>query len=169
MGILLPSKVETIDYGQQFWHHIFNSNAQKINKYFNLIRGLWDGTATNGQTLIWDSTLGYWKPAAAPYPVPQAAVALVIGTAADTTVNTTLSKFFTLSLTKATNVVFTNFSTGMVLDLVTTQNSTGGFLMTFTGCTVIGEQNTDPLMSTWFRCFKVGTTTMVNIMATFSV
>ena len=169
MSILSPSKIETIDYGQQFWQHIFNANAQRINDYFTKITGLWDNTATEGQTVVWDNALGRWKPAAVPYPTPQAASTLTIGAAADTTVNTSSSKFFTLALTKATNIVFSNFIDGMVCDLVVTQNATGGMAVTFNGYTVVGSSSTDPNVSTWYRCFKVGTTTMVNVVANYTL
>ena len=114
MSILNPSKLETVDYGQQFWQAILTANAQKLNDYFNKISGLWDGTATNGQTVIYDSALAKFKPSAMPYPVPQSAVVVTIGSGSDTTINTTSGKFFTLSLTKNTNLVFTNFSSGGV-------------------------------------------------------
>ena len=168
MSILSPTKIETIDYGQQFWQAVFNANAQKINDYFNKISGLWDGTATNGQTVVWDSALGKWKPSAVPYPVPQAAVALTIGTGADTTANTSTSKFFTLTLTKATNIVFSNFNSGMVVDLVTTQDAVGSWGVSFSGYTLVGTVLTDPNISTWYRCFKVDTITMVNVVANFT-
>ena len=169
MSILSPSKIETIDYGQQFWQHIFNANAQRINDYFTKITGLWDNTATEGQTVVWDNALGRWKPAAVPYPTPQAASTLTIGTGADTTVNTSSSKFFTLTLTKATNIVFSNFIDGMVCDLVVTQNSTGGWVTTFASSTVVGTPVTDANVSTWYRCFKVGTITMVIVVANFTL
>lgn len=168
MSILSPSKIETIDYGQQFWQHIFNANAQRINDYFTKITGLWDNTATEGQTVVWDNALGRWKPAAVPYPTPQAASTLTIGAAADTTVNTSTSKFFTLSLTKATNIIFSNFTDGMVVDLITTQDSTGGWGVTFSGYTLVGTPDTDPDTSTWYRCFKVGSSTVVNVVANFT-
>jgi hypothetical protein len=168
MSILNPTKIETIDYGQQLWQAIFNANAQKLNDYFNKIAGLWDGTATEGQTVVWDNALGKWKPSAVPYPVPQAAVALTIGAGADTTVNTSASKFFTLPLSKNTNIVFSNFNTGMVIDLITTQDGTGGWATTFTGCTVVGTVTTTANVSTWYRCFKVGSVTMVNVVANFT-
>lgn len=168
MSILNPSKIETIDYGQQFWQAIFNANAQRLNDYFNKIAGLWDGTATEGQTVVWDNALGKWKPSAVPYPVPQAAVALTIGSGTDTTANCSTSKFFTLALTKATNMIFSNLSDGMVVDLIVTQNATGGYAVSFTGYTVVGTQNTDPNVSTWYRCFKVGSITMVNVVANFT-
>ena len=168
MSILNPTKIETIDYGQQLWQAIFNANAQRLNDYFNKIAGLWDGTATNGQTVVWDSALGKWKPSAVPYPVPQAAVALTIGAGADTTANTATSKFFTLALSKSTNMIMSNFNTGMVIDLITTQDVTGGKIVTFTGGTVVGTVITDPDICTWYRCFKVGSVLMVNVVANFT-
>ncbi len=118
MAILNPSKLETIDYGQQWWQHIFNANAQKENDIFNKLSGLWDGTATEGQVPVYNSTLGKWVPSAVPYPVPQAPIALVIGAGADTTVNASLSKFFTLNLTKSTNIIISNMPDGMVIDII---------------------------------------------------
>ena len=169
MAILNPSKLETIDYGQQWWQHIFNANAQKENDIFNKMQGLWDGTATNGQVAIYNASLGKWVPSAVPYPVPQAPVALTIGTGADTTVNTTSSKFFTLVLSKTTNIVFSNFTSGMVIDLVVNQDATGGFGITFSGAPVVGTVETTPNVYTWFRCFKVDTVVMVNVVANFNL
>ncbi|MDY0188133.1 MAG: hypothetical protein RBR16_09440 [Syntrophus sp. (in: bacteria)] len=169
MAIQSPSKLETIDYGQQWWQHIFNANAQKENEIFNKLQGLWDGTATEGQVAVWDSAIGKWKPSAAPYPVPQSAVALTIGTGADTTVNTVSGKFFTIIISKVTNFVFTNFVTGMVIDLVLTQDATGGFVPTFASSVVVGTINTDPNISTWLRIYKIDTTIMVNVVANFTL
>ena len=78
--------------------------------------------------MIYDSALGKFKPANIPYPVPQSAVVVTIGSGADTTINTTSGKLFTLSLTKATNLIFSNFSSGMVVDLIMTQDVTGGWV-----------------------------------------
>lgn len=168
MAILNPSKLETIDYGQQFWQHIFNANAQKENEIFNKLSGLWDGSATDGQVAIWDSATSRWKASNVPYPVPQAAVALTIGSGADTTINASSGKFFTLVLSKATNIVFSNFTSGMVLDLVVNQDSTGGFGITFSGAPIVGTVMTDPNIYTWFRCFRVDATVMVNVVANFN-
>ena len=168
MSILNPTKIETIDYGQQLWQAVFNANAQKLNGYFNKISGLWDGTATDGQTVVWDQALGKWKPSAVPYPVPQAAVALTIGTGSDTTANTSTSKFFTLALSKSTNMILSNFNTGMVVDLITTQDGVGGKAVTFASATVVGTVITDPDICTWYRCFKVGSVLMVNVVANFT-
>jgi hypothetical protein len=168
MSILSPSKLETVDYGQQFWQAILTANAQKLNDYFNKISGLWDGTATNGQTVVYDSALGKFKPSAIPYPVPQASVAVTIGSGADTTINTTLGKSFTLSLTKVTNLVFSNFSTGMVVDLFLTQDSTGGWLPTSSGNIIVGTIETTAGINTWLRVFKVGTSVYINVVANFT-
>lgn len=168
MAILSPSKLETIDYGQQWWQHIFNANAQKENDIFNKMQGLWDGTATNGQVVVWDSSTSKWKASNIPYPVPQAALALTIGVGADTTVNTASSKFFTLVMSKATNIVFSNFTSGMVVDLVANQNATGGFGITFSGAPIVGTVETTANIYTWFRCFKVDTTIMINVVANFN-
>lgn len=168
MAILNPSKLETIDYGQQWWQHIFNANAQKENDIFNKLSGLWDGSATDGQVVVWDAATGRWKASNVPYPVPQAAIALTIGTGADTAVNTASSKFFTLVLSKATNIVFSNFTSGMVVDLVVNQDATGGFGITFSGAPVVGTVETEANVYTWFRCFKVDTVVMVNVVANFN-
>ena len=168
MAILSPSKLETVDYGQQFWQHILTSNAQKLNDYFNKISGLWDGTATNGQTVVYDSALGKFKPASVPYPVPQASVAVTIGSGADTTINTVLGKSFTLSLTKATNLVFSNFSTGMVVDLFLVQDATGGWMPTSSGNIIVGTIETTAGINTWLRAFKVGTSVYINVVANFT-
>ena len=168
MAILSPSKLETVDYGQQFWQAILTANAQKLNDYFNKISGLWDGTATNGQTVVYDSALGKFKPAAVPYPVVQAAVAVTIGTGADTTINTTSGKAFTLTLTKVTNLIFSNFSTGMVVDLFLTQDATGGWAITSSGNTIVGTIETTAGINTWLRVFRVGTSTIINVVANFT-
>ena len=169
MSILNPSKLETVDYGQQFWQAILSSNAQKLNDYFNKISGLWDGTATNGQTVVYDSSLVKFKPAVIPYPAPQAAVVVTIGEGADTTISTTSGKFFTLSLTKATNLVFTNFSNGMVIDLIITQDSTGDWPITSSGNNIVGTIETSAGISTWLRIFRFGTTTVLNVVANFTM
>lgn len=168
MSILNPSKLETIDYGQQFWQHIFNANAQKVNDYFNKIAGLWDGTATNGQTVVYDSALVKFKPAAIPYPVPQSAVVVTIGAGTDTTINTTSGKLFTLALTKATNLIFTNFSTGMVIDLLMTQDVTGGWAVTSSGNNIVGTIETTAGITTWLRIFRFGTSNVLNVVANFT-
>ena len=168
MAILSPSKLETVDYGQQFWQAILTANAQKLNDYFNKISGLWDGTATNGQTVIYDSALGKFKPANIPYPVPQSAVVVTIGSGADTTINTTSGKLFTLSLTKATNLIFSNFSSGMVVDLIMTQDVTGGWVVTSSGNNIVGNIETTSGISTWLRVFRIGTTTVLNVVANFT-
>lgn len=169
MSILNPSKLETVDYGQQFWQAILTANAQKLNDYFNKIAGLWDGTATNGQTVVYDSALVKFKPATIPYPVPQSAVVVTIGAGADTTINTTSGKFFTLSLTKATNLVFPNFSTGMFVDLIMTQDATGGWAVTSSGNNIVGTIETTAGISTWLRAFRFGTTTVINVVANFTM
>lgn len=169
MSILNPSKLETVDYGQQFWQAILTANAQKLNDYFNRISGLWDGTATNGQTVVYDSALTKFKASAIPYPSPQAVVALTIGSGADTTINASSGKFFTLSLTKATNLVFTNFSNGMVIDLIVTQDSTGGWTITSSGNNIVGSILTTAGISTWFRVFRFGTVNVLNVVANFTM
>ena len=168
MSILNPSKLETVDYGQQFWQAILSSNAQKLNDYFNKISGLWDGTATNGQTVVWDNALGKWKPANVPYPVPQSTVVVTIGSGADTTINTTSSKSFVLTLTKATNLVFSNFSSGMVIDLFLIQDSTGGWTITSTGNNIVGTIQTTANIYTWLRVCMVGSVTYLNVVGNFT-
>lgn len=169
MAILNPTKIESIDYGQQFWQHIFNANAQKVNDYLNKLTGLWDGTATNGQTVVWDNALGRWKPATVPYPVPQPSVTVTIGAGADTTINTASGKFFTLALSKDTNLVFTNFSSGMVVDLIITQDVAGGRVVTSSGNNIVGTINTGSGLSTWLRCFRVGSVNVLNVVANFTM
>ena len=168
MSILNPSKLETVDYGQQFWQAILTANAQKLNDMFNKIAGLWDGTATNGQTVVYDSALGKFKPASIPYPVPQAAVTVTIGAGADTTINTTSSKSFVLTLTKNTNLVFSNFSTGMVIDLFLIQDGTGGWVITSTGNNIVGTILTTAGIYTWLRVCKVGTPVYLNVTGNFT-
>ena len=168
MSILSPSKLETVDYGQQFWQAILTANAQKLNDYFNKISGLWDGTATEGQTVIYDSTLGKFKPAVVPYPVVQASVVVTIGTGADTTINTASGKTFTLAVTKVTNLVFSNFLTGMVVDLFLTQDATGGWMPTSSGNTIVGTIETTAGITTWLRVFKIGTSVVLNVVANFT-
>ena len=168
MSILNPTKLETLDYGQQFWQHIFTTNAQKENGIFNKIAGLWDGTATEGQVVVWDNALGKWKPSAVPYPVPQTPIALTIGAGADTAINASTAKFFTLILTKNTNLVFSNLLSGMVVDIILTQNATGGWITTSTGSTIAGTISTTPSINTWLRCCKVDTITLINVVANFT-
>ena len=168
MSILNPTKLETIDYGQQFWQHIFTTNAQKENAIFNKIAGLWDGSATEGQVVVWDSALGKWKPSAVPYPVPQTPITLTIGAGADTAINASTAKFFTLILTKNTNLVFSNLLSGMVVDIILTQDSTGGWITTSAGTTIVGAINTEPSMNTWLRCCKVDAVTLINVVANFT-
>ena len=167
MSILSPTGLETIDYGQQFWNAVFNTNAQKENNIFNKLSGFWDGTATDGKIAVWNNTSGKVVPSDPPYPVPQAPVAVTIGGGSDTTVTTTSGKFFTLSVTKNTNIVFASFSSGMSLYLVLTQDAIGGCGVSFSGCTLIGTINTTPLVNTWLKCYKVGTTTFVEVRASF--
>lgn len=169
MAKLTPTNLETIEYGQQFWQHIFNSNAQRENDIFNKLQGLWDGTATEGQVPVYNSSTGKWVPGAVPYPVPQAASTLTIGAGADTTVNTATSKFFTLAVTKGTNLVFSNFNTGMVVDIILQQDATGGWEVTSSGSTIVGTINTDPDVLTWLRCFKVGTSVFINVVGSFTI
>lgn len=168
MSILNPSKLETIDYGQQFWQAILTANAQKLNGMFNKISGLWDGTATNGQTVVYDSALGKFKPASIPYPVPQSTVTVIIGTGADTTINTITSKSFVLTLTKATNLVFSNFSSGMVVDLFLIQDGTGGWSITSTGNNIVGLIETTAGIYTWLRVCRFGTVTYLNVVGNFT-
>ena len=168
MSILAPTKLETLDYGQQFWQHVFTTNAQRENDLFNKIAGLWDGTATEGQVVVWDNALGKWKPSAVPYPVPQTPIALTIGAGADTAINASTAKFFTLILTKNTNLVFSNLLSGMVVDIILTQNSTGGWVTTSTGSTIAGTISTTPSINTWLRCCKVDTITLINVVANFT-
>lgn len=168
MSILSPSKLETIDYGQQFWQAIFNSNAQKLNDIFNKIAGLWNGSAINGQVVVWDNALSKWKPAAVPYPVPQAAIALTIGAETDTTVNALLSKYFTLTLSKSTNLIFSGFSSGMVLDLIMLQDGVGGKIVTSSGNVIVGTIDTSADMYTWLRVCRVVSTTYLNVVANFT-
>ena len=165
MSILNPSKLETISYGQQFWNFIFNSNAQRLNTIFNTISSLWDGTATEGQTVVWNSTTGKWVASSVPYPVPQTPVTLTA--AATTTINASSSKFFVCSVNLNISVVFSNFLDGMVLDFVATQDSVGSRSITFSGCILTGNPSTDPSVSTWYTCFKVGTVVYVNVVGTF--
>ena len=108
-------------------------------------------------------------PSDPPYPVPQASVVLTIGGGADTTVNASLGKFYTLALSKDTNLLFTNLSSGMVLNLIVTQDATGGRMVTASGCTIVGTINTTALINTWLRCYKVGTSTFVEVLASFLV
>ena len=167
MSILSPTGLETIDYGQQFWNAVFNSNAQKENTIFNKLSGFWDGTATDGKIAVWNAASGKVVPSDPPYPVPQTPVALTIGGGTDTTLTATASKFFTLAVTKNTNIVFSGFSSGMAIDLVLTQDSFGGWGVTFSGCTVIGTIDTAALVNTWLKCYKVGTITFVEVRASF--
>lgn len=167
MAILNPSKLETIDYGQQWWQHIFNANAQKENDIFNKLSGLWDGTAVEGQVVVYNASLDKWVPSAVPYPVPQAAIALTIGAGADTAVNAGSSKFFTLTLTKNTNLIVSNMLDGMVIDIVFQQDSVGGWAFTFSSGTVVGTVATDPDIYTWVRCFKVSSVFMINVVGNF--
>lgn len=168
MSILNPSKLETVDYGQQLWQAILSSNAQKLNDYFNKIAGLWDGTATNGQTVIWDNALGKWKPSNIPYPTAQSTVTVTIGSGADTTINTTSSKSFVLTLTKATNLVFSNFSSGMVVDLFLIQDGTGGWVITSTGNNIVGTIQTTAGIYTWLRVCRFGSVTYINVVGNFT-
>lgn len=169
MSILSPSKLETVDYGQQMWQAILTANAQKLNDIFNKISGLWDGTAVNGQTVVYDSALGKFKPSTVPYPVPQSTVTVTIGTGNDTTINTTSSKSFVLSLTKATNLVFSNFSSGMVIDLFLIQDATGDWVTTSTGNVIVGVIQTTAGIYTWLRVCRVGTVTYLNVVGNFTV
>lgn len=169
MSILSPSKLETVDYGQQMWQAILTANAQKLNDIFNKISGLWDGTAVNGQTVVYDSALGKFKPSTVPYPVPQSTVTVTIGTGNDTTINTTSSKSFVLSLTKATNLVFSNFSSGMVIDLFLIQDATGDWVTTSTGNVIVGVIQTTSGIYTWLRVCRVGTVTYLNVVGNFTV
>lgn len=169
MSILNPSKLETVDYGQQFWQAILTANAQKLNDMFNKIAGLWDGTATNGQTVVYDSVLGKFKPASIPYPVPQSTATVTIGSGADTTINTISSKSFVLTLTKTTNLVFSNFSSGMVLDLFLIQDGTGGWEITSTGNNIVGTIQTTANIYTWLRVCRVGSVTYLNVVGNFTV
>jgi len=169
MSILSPSKLETVDYGQQMWQAILTANAQKLNDMFNKIAGLWDGTAVNGQTVVYDSALGKFKPSTVPYPVPQSTVTVTIGTGNDTTINTTSSKSFVLSLTKATNLVFSNFSSGMVIDLFLIQDATGDWVTTSTGNVIVGVIQTTAGIYTWLRVCRVGTVTYLNVVGNFTV
>ena len=165
----LSSGLETIDYGQQLWQAIFNTNAQREDFIFNKISGFWDGTATDGKVAVWSSASSKVVPSDPPYPVPQASVVLTIGGGADTTVNASLGKFYTLALSKDTNLLFTNLSSGMVLNLIVTQDATGGRIVTASGCTIVGTINTTALINTWLRCYKVGTSTFVEVLASFLV
>ena len=165
----LSSGLETIDYGQQLWQAIFNTNAQREDFIFNKISGFWDGTATDGKVAVWSSASSKVVPSDPPYPVPQASVVLTIGGGADTTVNASLGKFYTLALSKDTNLLFTNLSSGMVLNLIVTQDATGGRMVTASGCTIVGTINTTALINTWLRCYKVGTSTFVEVLASFLV
>ena len=167
MSILSPTSLETIDYGQQFWHAVFNSNAQKENTILNKLSGFWDGTATDGKIAVWNNTLGKVVPSDPSYPTPQSAVALTIGGAADTTLTATSGKFFTLAVTKNTNVVFSGFSSGMYLDLIVSQDVFGGWGVSFAGCTLIGTIDQSASVSTWLKCYKVGTTTFVEVRGSF--
>lgn len=169
MSILSPSKLETVDYGQQMWQAILTANAQKLNDMFNKIAGLWDGTAVNGQTVVYDSALGKFKPSTVPYPVPQSTVTVTIGTGNDTTINTTSSKSFVLSLTKATNLVFSNFSSGMVIDLFLIQDATGDWVTTSTGNVIVGVIQTTAGIYTWLRVCRVGAVTYLNVVGNFTV
>ena len=72
-----------------------------------------------------------------------------------------------IQVTKNTNIVFASFSSGMTLDLVLTQDATGGWGVSFSGCTLIGTINTTSLVNTWLKCYKVGTTTFVEVRASF--
>ena len=165
----LSSGLETIDYGQQLWQSVFNTNAQREDFIFNKISGFWDGTATDGKIAVWNNTSGKVVPSDPPYPVPQSAVAVTIGGGADTTINATLSKFYTRALSKDTNLLFTNLSSGMVLNIVVAQDATGGRNVTASGCTIVGTINTTSLVNTWLRCYKVGTSTFIEVLASFIV
>ena len=165
----LSSGLETIDYGQQLWQAIFNTNAQREDFIFNKISGFWDGTATDGKVAVWSSASSKVVPSDPPYPVPQASVVLTIGGGAETTVNASLGKFYTLALSKDTNLLFTNLSSGMVLNLIVTQDATGGRIVTASGCAIVGTINTTALINTWLRCYKVGTSTFVEVLASFLV
>ena len=167
MAILSPTGLETIDYGQQFWNAVFNSNSQKENTMLNKLAGFWDGTATDGKVAIWNNTLSKVVPSDPPYPVPQSAVVVAIGASSDTTINTTTSKFFTLDVTKNTNLVFSNFSSGMSFDLILQQDAFGGHSVTASGCTIIGSFSLAASTGTWLKCYKVGTQTFIEVRTQF--
>ena len=167
MSILSPSKLETIDYGQQFWQAVFNSNAQKVNEIFAKFPDLWDGTPSDGQVLTYDQASGLFVATAVPYPVPQATVDITIGAGEDTTISATCSKTFALTLTKATNLVVTHLSAGMFFDLIITQDATGGWEFTAGGCTILGTPFTDPNIHTWVKCAKIGSNTIFNVVANY--
>lgn len=68
MAVLNPSKLESIDYGQQAWNGIFTADMQRLNDYlakfeplWNLAGNLGDGALLkyNGTTKKWETVTGY--------------------------------------------------------------------------------------------------------------
>ena len=60
MSDLSPTRFKTLDYSTFFWKQSLNSNWEKLNTYMNKCNLLWDGTATNGKGIKWDSTNNKW-------------------------------------------------------------------------------------------------------------
>lgn len=62
MTVLSPTSLETIDYGQQGWSSIFNSDMQRINAYFNTFSPLWHPAATpaDGAVLTYNAASKKW-------------------------------------------------------------------------------------------------------------
>jgi hypothetical protein len=167
MSILSPTKIETVDYGQQYWNHIFNTNAQKVNKYFEYMTGLWDNTATEGQTIIWNNTTQKWVPSAFPVLPPPATQVVTIGASTTTTVNCQAARFFTLDLTKSTEIAFSNFNDGVTINLIVKQDATGDWDVTFSESSVVGTVITTANTTTWYRCYKIDVTVFVEVVGNF--
>jgi len=61
MSDLNPTRFKTLDYSTFFWKQALNDNWKNLNTYMDKCNILWDGTATNGKGIKWNSLTGKWE------------------------------------------------------------------------------------------------------------
>ena len=166
MAILNPTRIETIDYGQQYWNHIFNTNAQKVNQYFEIIAGMWNGTAQHNQTITYNFLQNKWIPSDLPVlPPPSSSVVTPVNDIV--LIDRSIAKFFTLQITTNLSINFVNFNNGMVINLITTQNNVGGHELSFPESNLAGTIVTLPNTITWYQCYKIEDVIFIEVLGNF--
>lgn len=65
MSFLSPTNLETADYNQPGWVHVFNKNLDKLNDTLLKISGLNDTDTSDVKdeaVLVWNATSSTWIP-----------------------------------------------------------------------------------------------------------